>query len=87
MTEFERYRITDDNPLMVRIQSAIRGLGMEPTMKPTGGGSDGNIFNQNGINAVVVGMADHNMHTVDEYVTIPDLVDAAHLCEAMLRKT
>ncbi len=85
-TEFERYRIEGDNPLMVRIQDAIRGLGMEPTMKPTGGGSDGNIFNQNGINAVVVGMADHNMHTVREYVTIPDLVDAAHLCEAMLRK-
>ena len=86
VTEFEHYRITDDNPLMVRIQGAIRSLGMEPIMKPTGGGSDGNIFNQNGINAVVVGMADHNMHTVDEYVTIPDLVDAAHLCEAMLRK-
>ena len=85
-TEFERYRITDDNPLMVRIQDTIRSLGMEPTMKPTGGGSDGNIFHQNGINAIVVGMADHNMHTVDEYVTIPDLVDAAHLCEAMLTK-
>ena len=85
-TEFERYKIADDNPLMVRIQDALRGLGMEPTTKPTGGGSDGNVFHQNGINAVVVGMADHNMHTVREYVTIPDLVDAAHLCEAMLRK-
>ena len=86
VTEFERYRITDDNPLLVRIQDAIRGLGLEPTMKPTGGGSDGNIFNQNGINAVVVGMADNNMHTVDEFVIISDLVDSAHLCEAMLTK-
>jgi hypothetical protein len=25
------------------------------------------------------------MHTVREYVTIPDLVDAAHLCETLLR--
>jgi hypothetical protein len=25
------------------------------------------------------------MHTVREFVTIPDLVDAAHLCEALLR--
>ena len=38
-----------------------------------------------GISAVVVGMADSNMHTVREYVTIPDLVDAAHLTEALLR--
>jgi len=33
----------------------------------------------------VVGMADHGMHTVREFVTIQDLVDAAHLCEALLR--
>ena len=50
-----------------------------------GGGTDGNVFRQNGIAAAVVGMADHNMHTVREYVTIPDLVDAAHLCETLLR--
>jgi acetylornithine deacetylase/succinyl-diaminopimelate desuccinylase-like protein len=30
-------------------------------------------------------MADHNMHTVREYVAIPDLVDAAHLCETLIR--
>ena len=71
--------------MMVRIKKAVRSLGMEPTVKSTGGGSDANVFRQKGINAVVVGMADHNMHTVREFVTIPDLVDAAHLCEAMLR--
>ena len=85
-TEFENYRVPDTDPMMVRIQNAVRGLGMKPILKSTGGGSDGNIFRQKGINAVVVGMADHNMHTVREYVTIPDLVDAAHLCEEMVRK-
>tara|TARA_Y100000590_G_scaffold470240_1_gene663016 strand:+ start:5646 stop:6725 length:1080 start_codon:yes stop_codon:yes gene_type:complete len=84
-TEFKNYRVGDDNPMMVRIKKAVRSLGMEPTVKSTGGGSDANVFRQKGINAVVVGMADHNMHTVREFVTIPDLVDAAHLCEAMLR--
>ena len=55
-------------------------------MVPSGGGSDANIFRQKGIGAVVVGMADTNPHTLSEYVTIPDLVDAAHLCETMLRE-
>jgi tripeptide aminopeptidase len=54
-------------------------------MKPSGGGTDGNIFRQRGISAVVVGMADTNMHTVREFVIISDLVDAAHLCETLLR--
>ncbi|MBS20535.1 MAG: hypothetical protein CL739_00370 [Chloroflexi bacterium] len=83
--EFETYTLTDEDPATMRVKKTLRGLGLEPTMKPSGGGTDGNVFRLNGISSVVVGMADHGMHTVREYVTIPDLVDAAHLCEALLR--
>ena len=84
-TEFETYTLTEDDPGTRRVKAALKGLGLEPVMRPSGGGTDGNIFRKHDISAVVVGMADHNMHTVREYVTIPDLVDAAHLCEAFLR--
>ena len=84
-TDFEMFALTDDDPATKRVKTALRGLGMEPTMSPSGGGSDANIFRQKGIGAVVVGMADTNMHTLQEFVTIPDLVDAAHLVETMLR--
>jgi tripeptide aminopeptidase len=84
-TEFETYTLTDDDPATSRVKSTLRDLGLEPVMRPSGGGTDGNVFRLRGISAVVVGMADHSMHTVREYVTIPDLVDAAHLCEALLR--
>ena len=84
-TQFETYTLTDDDPATNRVKAALRSLGLEPTMKPSGGGTDGNVFRQRGISAVVVGMADTNMHTVREFVTISDLVDAAHLCETLLR--
>ena len=84
-TEFETYTLTEDDPAVKRVKAALQAIGLEPTMQPSGGGTDGNIFRRHGISAVVVGMSDHNMHTVREYVTIPDLVDAAHLCEALLR--
>ena len=84
-TEFERYSLPDDDPATIRVKGVLQSLGLEPTMQPSGGGTDGNVFRLNDISAVVVGMADHNMHTVREYVTIPDLVDAAHLCESLLR--
>ena len=45
------------------------------------------MFRLHDISAVVIGMADHNMHTTREYVTIPDMVDAAHLCETLLRRS
>lgn len=84
-TEFETYTLTDDDPATNRAKEGLRSLGLEPTMQPSGGGTDGNIFRRRGISAVVVGMADTGMHTRQEYVTIPDLVDAAHFCEAILR--
>ena len=84
-TEFETYTLTDDDPATALVKKALTGLGLTPVMTPSGGGTDGNVFRLNGISAVVVGMADHNMHTVREYVSIPDLVDAAHLCEELLR--
>lgn len=84
-TEFETYTLTDDDPATALVKKALAGLGLTPVMTPSGGGTDGNVFRLNGISAVVVGMADHNMHTVREYVSIPDLVDAAHLCEELLR--
>ncbi len=84
-TEFERYTLEDDGQMLQRVKDKLRGLGMEPAMRTSGGGTDGNVFRTKGIDAVVVGMAVDGMHTKQEYVTIPDLVDTAHLCEAMMR--
>ena len=84
-TEFETYTLEESDRSTNLVVTTLQSLGMEAVMRPSGGGTDGNVFRQNGISAVVVGMADHNMHTVREYVTIPDLVDAAHLCETLLR--
>ncbi len=84
--QFETYTLTDDDPATNRVKKSLKTLGLNPVMRPSGGGTDGNVFRLNNISAVVIGMADHNMHTVREYVTIPDLVDSAHLCETIMRK-
>ena len=84
-TQFTAYNLSAGEPALDLVEAALRKLGLTPDMQPSGGGTDGNVFRLRGISAVVVGMADHGMHTVREYVTIPDLVDAAHLCETLLR--
>ena len=45
----------------------------------TGGGSDTNIFNSHGINAVTLSKGGSNAHTVAEQIKIKDLVDTALL--------
>ena len=84
-TKFETYTLDDDDPATRRIKAALVDLGMEPTTKSSGGGTDANVFRTRGISAAAVGMADYNFHTVREYVSIPELVDAAHLCEKLVR--
>jgi tripeptide aminopeptidase len=84
-TQFHSYRLTDDDPALKRVKAALESLGLQPTMKASGGGSDANVFRLKGISAVVVGMATRNMHTVREEVRIPELVQAALLCETLLR--
>lgn len=85
-TEFETYTLNANDAATKRVVAALIELGLTPNMHPSGGGTDGNVFRALGISAVVIGMADHNMHTTREYVSIPDLVDAAHLCETLLRQ-
>ena len=83
-TEFETYSLGEDDPARQRVEKALRSLGLNPTLKPSGGGTDGNVYRLNGISAAVVGMAVYDMHTVDELVVIPELVETARLCETLL---
>ena len=84
-TEFEHYEFGEEDPTYRRVSRALEVIGLQPQMKASGGGTDGNIFRQRGITSVVVGMADNGMHTVREHVRISELVEAAHFCEVLLR--
>ncbi len=83
-TEFEHYEFGEKDPTYRRVAAALGAMGLQPALKASGGGTDGNIFRQRGITSVVVGMADNGMHTVREHVKVPELVDAARFCEVLL---
>ncbi len=81
---FQMYNLDPDEEI-VKLTTRIMGdMGMEPNIQPSGGGTDGNVFRLNGIQNVVVGMSTNAMHTVDEYVVIPDLVDTARFCQRVM---
>ena len=83
-TEFEYYLLDSDDQFLQKIKTTLLKIDLDPKIKPSGGGTDGNVFRKNGIDAVVVGMATYNMHTVREYVVIPDLINTAKFCSALL---
>ena len=81
---FQMYRLDPNEATAQLVMRVMREMSLEPNVKPSGGGTDGNVFRLNGIESVVVGMATNQMHTIDEYVVIPDLLDTCRFCEELM---
>lgn len=66
--------VAPESGLIGLLAGALRRCGHEPRLVPTGGGSDANIYNAAGIEAVNLGVGYENMHSVDERIAIADLL-------------
>ena len=84
--QFEKFTIEKDNSALKVVLNSLDKLGLTPTLKGSGGGTDGNIFMKNDIVSVVIGMGVKGMHTINENVSIPDLIDCANLCENIIQQ-
>ncbi len=83
-TEFEAYKVDPQEPVVEKVIDQLIVSKMEPELILSGGGTDANVFRSNGINAVVLGVADHGAHTVREHIIIAELVEAASFCRDLL---
>lgn len=81
---FHMYSLDPEEPIVQLATRVMGQMGMTPDIRPSGGGTDGNVFRLNSIDNVVVGMSTNQMHTVDEYVIIPDLVNTARFCQQVI---
>ena len=82
--QFIGYRLDETTGVLARVKDTLARLSMTPQLALSGGGTDGNVFVLNGIQAVVVGAAMHDAHTVRENVRISELEQGAHFCRALL---
>ncbi len=78
-------RMPEDAPVVCLCRAAVEMVGLTPRLVETGGGSDVNIFNMHGIEAVNLSVGYHEIHTSDEHIAVADLERAARLVEALLR--
>lgn len=76
--EYGTYYINEDDPVMVIAKKAAVAAGLTPRLRESGGGSDGNVFNNYGIPTVVLSTGMQKIHTHDEFCTISDLVKDTH---------
>lgn len=71
------YKLDPDDEHLKTVSDVCEGLGFKVIKLPSGGGSDANIFNLNGIKAVNIGAGMELAHTTDERLNINDFENAA----------
>ncbi|MDA8235194.1 MAG: M20/M25/M40 family metallo-hydrolase [Clostridia bacterium] len=64
----------EDQAVVAAAVRAARNLGLEPKLEATGGGSDANIFNGQGIPVANLGIGMNKVHTTEENIAVADLV-------------
>ncbi len=84
-SDYPRIDVPLDSPIVRLVQEASARLDRSLVIKAAGGGSDANIFNSRGIDAVILGTGMCNVHTVDESVRVEDMVRVTELLVEVLR--
>jgi tripeptide aminopeptidase len=70
--DYEAFRLTRDEPCVVALATALRGLGKEPEFAISNGGLDANWLTAHGIPTVTLGCGQRNIHSVGEELDIAD---------------
>ncbi len=83
---YEGYQLTEEDLPVRVVHAAARKIGLEPLMRPTGGGADANIFIARGLPCCVVGTAMEKVHTHEEFVLVENLARSVDLTLAIIRE-
>ena len=81
---FDGYQLPPSHPVIAECTRALRTLGLEPNLMPSGGATDANIMAGHGIQAAVCGMGGNNFHTTRETLSITNMFNSARFLEAIL---
>ena len=75
--EYKAFRIDENDPFLRFLDETYKECGLEPVHTTTGGGSDANIFNQNGIMAINISTGMQKVHSTEEHIHIKDLFNGS----------
>lgn len=80
------YKFDETAPHVKLAMDAAKTIGLTPNLFHSGGGSDANLFNGQGIPTVNLSVGYQAIHTVNEHIAVADLVKVAELVVEISRK-
>lgn len=76
---FKGFNIPLNDPICKIVQKAGEKIGLNIVFKRKEGGSDANIFNENGLKCLILGTGMQKVHTTEEFIALKDLIITANL--------
>jgi tripeptide aminopeptidase len=73
------FNLTEDSPAVSRARRAVESLGLKPTTIFSNGGLDANWLDKHGVPTVTIGAGQYEIHTVKEYVDLPEFAQGCRL--------
>lgn len=83
---YRSFEIKKNSKLLSLVAEAMREFIGPPVIKPTGGGSDANIFNERGIPTVILGVGADHVHTTREQLRVADFTRGTENILHIIRK-
>lgn len=82
---YSTFDVSQNEAILSILRTAANQIGVELKPEATGSGSDTNILNGEGIVSVAIGTGMKQIHSVDEWIDIRDMVDATKMLLAVLK--
>lgn len=77
--DYDRMAVPPDAEIVRLVQEAGKKLNFGIVTQSTGGGCDANIFNKKGLTVANLPSGMHDIHTLKEWVSIPEMSQAAEI--------
>ena len=86
---YKAVSISEDTEVVSIAKKAVQSVGLDPQVRIICGGTDASIYNEEGIQTVVIGMGGVAEHSKDEHIAVADMEKAVsmiqHIFEAVSR--
>lgn len=80
---YPSFSLAEDSPAVKHAKRAAESLGLKPTTLFSNGGLDANWLDKHGIPTVTIGSGQYEIHTIKEYVDLPEFLQGCRLAVAL----
>ncbi|MGY3725326.1 tripeptide aminopeptidase [Granulicatella balaenopterae] len=78
------FNISTDSPVIENFKQACQKAQLKFSVEACGGGSDTNIYNSEGVAAILLGVGMEKIHTTDEFIKVADIENSLTLVKQLI---